>query len=104
MDDFLNKGSLIRTILKTEFEKGFSICGKVLSYEEIDFMNAARLIIADAIEKLPRADVKPVVHGEWILREDGSAVCSKCHRVQHNCWDLDNWDNFCHHCGADMRY
>ena len=41
--------------------------------------------------------------GKWMLNEDGSGTCSECGFVQKNCWDLDNWDNFCHHCGCDMR-
>lgn len=41
--------------------------------------------------------------GKWTLNRDGSATCSECGFVQLNAWDLDSWDNFCHHCGADMR-
>lgn len=41
--------------------------------------------------------------GKWKLNEDGSAICSECGHIQYNCWDLDNCDNFCHFCGADMR-
>ena len=52
---------------------------------------------------VPAADVRPVVRGMWKLNKDGSGVCSVCGRTQLNCWDLDNWDNYCHHCGADMR-
>jgi hypothetical protein len=52
---------------------------------------------------LPAADVRPVVRGKWTLNKDGSGTCSVCGREQSECWDLDNWDNFCHFCGADMR-
>ena len=52
---------------------------------------------------MKRRDVKPVVRGKWTLNKDGSGTCSECGRTQKNCWDLDNWDNFCHFCGADMR-
>lgn len=52
---------------------------------------------------IPSADVKPVIRGTWTLNKDGSGTCSECGRTQSNCWDLDNWDNFCHFCGADMR-
>lgn len=42
--------------------------------------------------------------GKWKLNwKNGSAKCSECGYVQSNAFDLDNWDNFCHHCGADMR-
>lgn len=59
--------------------------------------------IIEAIEAIPDADVRPVVRGKWTLNKDGSGTCSECGFVQNSCWDLDNWDNFCHHCGADMR-
>jgi hypothetical protein len=55
------------------------------------------------INSIPTADVRPVVRGKWTLNKDGSGTCSECGFVQNSCWDLDNWDNFCHHCGADMR-
>ena len=59
--------------------------------------------IQKRILSIPAADVQPVVRGRWTLNKDGSGVCSECGFVQSNCWDLDGWDNFCHHCGADMR-
>ena len=58
---------------------------------------------AAAIDALPTADLRPVRRGKWTLNKDGSGTCSECGFVQNSCWDLDNWDNFCHHCGADMR-
>lgn len=61
-----------------------------------ELMNENRLIQISA-------DVRPVVRGKWTLNKDGSGTCSECGRVQTSCWDIDNWDNFCHHCGADMR-
>ena len=59
--------------------------------------------ICDTLNSIPAADVRPVVRGKWTLNKDGSGTCSECGRTQKNCWDLDNWDNFCHFCGADMR-
>lgn len=41
--------------------------------------------------------------GKWRLNKDGSGTCSECHRTRSDVWDMDNWDNFCSHCGADMR-
>ena len=52
---------------------------------------------------VPPADVLPVKRGKWNLNKDGSGTCSECGRRQNSCWDLDDWDNFCHFCGADMR-
>ena len=59
--------------------------------------------VLKAFADLPAADVRPVVRGTWTLNKDGSGTCSECGFVQNSCWDLDDWDNFCHHCGADMR-
>lgn len=59
--------------------------------------------VVDRISSIPTAAVRPVVRGRWKLNKDGSGTYSECGRTQKNCWDLDNWDNFCHFCGADMR-
>ena len=55
------------------------------------------------ITNAPTVDARPVKRGKWTLNRDGSGKCSECGYVQPGCWDMDNWDNFCHHCGADMR-
>ena len=41
--------------------------------------------------------------GKWKLNKDGSGTCSVCHRTRSDVWDMDNWDNYCSRCGADMR-
>lgn len=50
-----------------------------------------------------RIDANTVQHAHWILNKDGSGTCSECGHKQMNCWDMDNQDNFCHFCGADMK-
>lgn len=55
------------------------------------------------IDHAPTADVVEVKHSEWILHKDGSGTCKQCGFTQKNVWDFDNWQNFCGHCGADMR-
>ena len=65
--------------------------------------NLALLYARKYINLLTPADVRPVVHGRWTLNKDGSGTCSECGHKQYNCYDVDNWDNFCHFCGADMR-
>jgi hypothetical protein len=42
--------------------------------------------------------------GRWRLNKDGSGTCSECHRTRNDVWDMDNWDNFCSHCGAKMEW
>ena len=56
-----------------------------------------------AINSLPAADVVEVRHGRWKLYENGDGTCSECGTYQKHIWDLDHWQNFCGHCGADMR-
>ena len=51
----------------------------------------------------PTADVEEVKHGEWILHPDGSATCNQCKTHQLLIWDMDRSQNYCGHCGADMR-
>lgn len=46
------------------------------------------------------ADVRPVVHGEWLPAKDGyygHVMCSACHKIESHETD------FCPNCGADMR-
>lgn len=50
-----------------------------------------------------KADVVEVVHGEWKFNKDGSGTCNQCGITQKNVWDYDSWQNYCGHCGADMR-
>ena len=45
----------------------------------------------------------PVVRGEWKLHKDGSGTCNVCGTTQKAVWDMDSWQNFCGHCGAEMK-
>ena len=56
-----------------------------------------------ALEKTPTIDAVPVVRGKWTLHDNGDGTCDQCHCYQKHIWDYDNWQNFCGHCGADMR-
>lgn len=38
--------------------------------------------------------------GRWKLLKNGDAICSECGFTQVSAWDMDDWDNFCHHCGS----
>lgn len=58
---------------------------------------------AEAIQLVPTADVVEVRHGRWKLHEDGSGTCQECGCRQKYVWDMDGWQNYCGHCGADMR-
>ena len=54
------------------------------------------------LRRLPSAQPERMT-GKWKLLQNGDAICQKCKHVQKSAWDMDGWDNFCHHCGADMR-
>ena len=60
-------------------------------------------IIRQNILDMPTIDAVPVRYGKWKLNRDGSGTCNQCRCTQLNVWDYDNWQNFCGHCGADMR-
>lgn len=62
-----------------------------------------KLLQVMSIADVPTADVVEVKRGEWKLHPDGSGTCSCCNFTQKNVWDYDNAQNFCGHCGADMR-
>ncbi len=58
------------------------------------------------IDAIPAADVRPVVHGKWIMNDDSKTVCSLCGNVVAFVSHPDKrWDfgYFCPNCGADMR-
>ena len=50
----------------------------------------------DVIKRLPAADVAEVVHGRWILHDDGVFTCSECGNAESN----DSY--YCRLCGAKM--
>jgi len=61
------------------------------------------------IDKIPAADVRPVVRGKW-NRTDAyphRLYCSVCYKTYlKNDELLERWEfplNFCPNCGADMR-
>lgn len=55
------------------------------------------------IDEMPTIELPERKKGHWKLLNNGDAICSECGRRQKDVWDFDNWDNFCRHCGADMR-
>ena len=56
------------------------------------------ITFADKVNRMPTADVRPNVRGEW-SGESGWEECSECHWV--NTTHLVY--HFCPNCGADMR-
>ena len=58
------------------------------------------------IERIPAADVRPVVRGKWERKRYGPWAsrlkCSECEILFDIATDSPSW-NFCPNCGADMR-
>ena len=65
-------------------------------------VGAAFMNLSEMVERLPAANVKPVVRGEWIPETDRHYHwhCSECGYVIGT-MRMDA--NFCLKCGADMR-
>ena len=61
-------------------------------------------IVLRALANQPIANVKEVVHGEWIDIDgnDEHYKCSICNKTI-NGNGIPYYFNFCHKCGADMR-
>ena len=55
------------------------------------------------VDKIPAADVAPVVHGHW---EPGNPICPVCGENKFKDLDADIWcdwqPDFCPNCGAKM--
>ena len=53
------------------------------------------------IDKIPAADVAPVVHGHWI-RQDESFTRFKCSNPECGIENCSGFENYCPNCGAKM--
>lgn len=53
-----------------------------------------------AINKIPSADVRPVVRGKWVTRPYMMGQTEYCSRCGEN---YGRKHNFCPNCGTDMR-
>lgn len=81
MADYVRRG-------KVEFE----LCGENLPEKYKAFV---RRVLNDK-NLVPAADVAEVVHGRWILHDDGVFTCSECGNAESN----DSY--YCRLCGAKM--
>ena len=55
------------------------------------------------LDYVPSYNINGAKHAYLHLHQDGSGTCSECGLTQNYIWDCDSWQNFCGHCGADMR-
>ena len=67
-----------------------------------------RPFLAQRINAIPAADVRPVVYGKWVHLCGDEWLCNACGFVistegswEHPLHDREKF--FCEHCGADMR-
>ena len=88
-DDYVSRSNVIKAVCK--------FC--VLKCAKTDECFCRDTVIRD----IPAADVRPVIHGEWIYGSSDDAWCSVCGEI-FNDFDchVDQY-NFCPNCGADMR-
>lgn len=54
--------------------------------------------VGDAIMDCPTADVVEVKHAKFELVNNGTGVCSNCHRLD----SIDKLAKYCRYCGAKM--
>ena len=65
--------------------------------------------LADYLKSLPTLEARPVVHGEWIFKNDGAygkrrAYCSACgKRSGIGGIESNQRKPFCPNCGANMK-
>lgn len=89
MAEYIKKEDVLKLLEKNSITKKVTLADGISIY--------------DSVKNAPTADVVEVKRGEWKLHPDGSGTCSCCNRTQKSVWDYDNAQNFCGHCGADMR-
>ena len=73
---------------------------KKLAIKDIKNLTEQEMVVVKMIIDSPSVDVEPK-RGEWVVNpNDGRPSGWKCNQCGFN---GDSWDNFCRHCGADMR-
>nr|DAI37279.1 MAG TPA: PROTEIN/RNA Complex, archaeal, ribosomal, 50S, protein.0A [Caudoviricetes sp.] len=86
MADYIDREKLLKSIPSVKNDKTISLFGAVA--DMICMVNA-----------VPKEDVAPVVHGEWLCAETDDEqffLCSVCN-------DKEYWEsNYCPNCGAKM--
>lgn len=79
----------------------------ITTYKTFGHLNLHNAL--EAFNEIPAADVRPVVRGKWILKDNGEVVCSECNgliAVVGNTEDLVtvlSSFNFCPNCCASMK-
>lgn len=81
------------------------VCKSIMTDELFSATKDSDLIAF--LQKIPAADVRPVVRGEWapVRRKDGSIDfrCTACRKFSFHNGEFRKKYRFCPGCGADMR-
>lgn len=93
------EGDILNVIDEMVSTYGDATDREIVGHYQVDCTELREFVEAKRAGKV----LRPARRGCWHLHKDGSGTCSECNRVQLNCWDLDGWDNYCHHCGASME-
>ena len=110
MDDYISRADA--TQAKPEFLNESHVVSENALYAK--GWNACNLAYTENLRAIPAADVRPVVHGEWIEENrrprSSQFCCSVCHRTAYDPQPtrIKDWTKrcryaFCPNCGADMR-
>jgi len=70
--------------------------------EEIDKMQELESAQVERAYELGRESAQST--GTWLIRKWGDdAQCSNCGRSFEDVYDMDNYDQYCRHCGTHMK-
>ena len=93
----------------TEYIPKRAIADALFSDEHMDDIVLSANDVCRIVNNLPAADVRPVVRGRWIKRDNMPRMveckCSACGYSDYPAPNDRYWfeRNFCPNCGADMR-
>ena len=87
----------------TEFQKACDICMALVKRPMCGDCSVADTV--RKVKRIPAADVRPVVRGEWErVGNTDHFRCTCCNDMILSAWDTPpTLINFCPNCGADLR-
>jgi hypothetical protein len=112
MDDPISRQAAISALWKALYEYEDKTERQFIDSEELDvtdwfqhriFVQNMSDIDRQTIINLPPAQPERK-KGKWIvLKHNHNAMCSNCYQTFVDAYDLENWDNYCRHCGELME-
>lgn len=99
MSSYISRDALI----EETYKRKMADLSYVYTPAQCDAMRMAFGCMIDVIRYFPVADVAPVVHGKWILKERIYPYCSVCGRPSdYECDGTHAQSLYCPNCGARM--